>query len=255
VPPLRLALLCLLACLTALALGAAPASADHESWPGEGDAWQEQADAWPDEAPGRDEAQDFWGDEGVDDVAPAPQEPLPPAIPVLPAEPAAPAARPDRPGPVEDAAPPLVTGRTVKGKVARLRRDGKAAIPRGAPKRVRRVIAAANQIVGKPYKWGGGHGSLLDRGYDCSGAVGYALIRGASLMRSVMVSGRMARWGAGGAGRWITVYAHSGHVYLEVAGLRLDTSAYGDPSRRSGVRWRPVVGKRRGFHARHPVGL
>jgi hypothetical protein len=136
-----------------------------------------------------------------------------------------------------------------------MRKDGKAAVPRGAPKRVRRVIAAANQIVGKPYKWGGGHGSLLDKGYDCSGAVGYALIRGASLMRSVMVSGQMARWGSAGAGKWVTVYAHSGHVYMEVAGLRLDTSPYGDPSRRSGVRWRPVVGRRGGFAARHPAGL
>ena len=70
-----------------------------------------------------------------------------------------------------------------------------------------------------------------------------------------MVSGQYARWGAGGAGRWVSVYAHSKHAYMEVAGLRLDTSPVGDPTGRRGVRWRPAIGRRNGFHARHPVGL
>jgi len=145
-------------------------------------------------------------------------------------------------------------GKTIAGKVALVRADGKAAIPRGAPKRVRQLIAAANQIVGKPYRWGGGHARVADRGYDCSGAVSYALIR-AGLLRAPRVSGRLARWGSAGAGRWIAVYANRGHVYLEVAGLRLDTSAVGDRNGRTGVRWRPVIGRRSGFSARHPVGL
>jgi cell wall-associated NlpC family hydrolase len=253
VPPLRWTLL---ACLTVLLLLPATARGSHDTiLHGEGDPTAEQVedwtseDAWPDE--GYDEAEDFWGDE--------PEQAEPPALPVLPAEVWEQQPRERRPPqparPQEPQLPALVTGRTVKGKVARLRKDGKAAIPRGAPKRVRRIIAAANQIVGKPYKWGGGHGSLIDRGYDCSGAVGYALIRGASLMRTPMVSGQMARWGSAGAGRWVTVYAHSGHVYMEVAGLRLDTSPYGDPTRRSGVRWRATVGRRSGFTARHPLGL
>jgi cell wall-associated NlpC family hydrolase len=255
VPPLRWTLL---ACLLVLLALPATARASHETLPGEGDPtaeqvedWTDGDDAWPGDEEEPDEAADFWGEE----------EPEQPELPVLPTEiwedRPAPREQPrpsERPRPTESL-PPLVTGKIVKGKIARLRRDGKAAIPRGAPKRVRRIIAAANQIVGKPYKWGGGHGSLVDRGYDCSGAVGYALIRGAALMRSPMVSGQMARWGASGAGRWVTVYAHSGHVYLEVAGLRLDTSPYGDPTRRSGVRWRAVVGRRGGFRARHPLGL
>ena len=70
-----------------------------------------------------------------------------------------------------------------------------------------------------------------------------------------MVSGSLARWGAAGPGSWVTVYAHKTHVYVEVAGLRLDTSPFGDRSGLSGVRWRPVVGQRRGFKVRHPVGL
>jgi hypothetical protein len=154
--------------------------------------------------------------------------------------------------PVEELAP--VTSTYIAGKVARMRTDGRAAIQRGAPKRVRSLIAQYNRIVGKRYKWGGGHAKLVDTGYDCSGAVGYGLIKG-GLLRTTMVSGQFARWGAGGAGRWVTIYAHSEHVYMEIAGLRLDTSPVGDRSGRSGVRWRPVIGQRRGFKVRHPVGL
>lgn len=155
--------------------------------------------------------------------------------------------------PVEEELPP-VTSSFVSGREARMRTDGKAAIPRGAPKRVRDLIAQYNRIVGKRYKLGGGHGKLADTGYDCSGAVGYGLIKG-GLLRTTMVSGSFARWGAAGAGRWVTVYAHQSHVYIEIAGLRLDTSSVGDRSGRSGVRWRPVIGKRGGFKVRHPVGL
>lgn len=144
--------------------------------------------------------------------------------------------------------------RTVRGRVARIRTDGRAAIPRSAPKAVKRVLAAANLIVGKPYKWGGGHAKLRDSGYDCSGAVGYALIR-AGLLNGSMVSGTFARWARAGAGRWISIHANAGHVYMEVAGLRLDTSAVADPGGAKGVRWRPVIGRRTGFHTRHLAGL
>ncbi|WP_210496074.1 hypothetical protein [Patulibacter sp. SYSU D01012] len=144
--------------------------------------------------------------------------------------------------------------RTVPGRVARVRTDGRVAIPRAAPATVKRVLSAANRIIGKPYKWGGGHGRLVDSGYDCSGAVSYALIR-SGLLGSPMTSGLLARWGRHDAGRWIAVYATSGHVYMEVAGVRLDTSPVGDPAGRDGVRWRPLIGRRAGFHTRHPAGL
>jgi hypothetical protein len=62
-------------------------------------------------------------------------------------------------------------------------------------------------------------------------------------------------WGAGGAGQWITVYTNPGHAYAVIAGLRLDTSAAGDPSGAKGPRWRPVLRSSHGFKARHPVGL
>jgi cell wall-associated NlpC family hydrolase len=150
--------------------------------------------------------------------------------------------------------PTIPVTRMIAGKVAQLRTDGKAAIPRGAPKVVQAVIAAANRIIGKPYKWGGGHAKLIDKGYDCSGSVSFALI-GAGLLAAPMVSGTLARWDAAGNGRWISVYANNGHVYMEVAGLRLDTSPVGDATGRMGVRWRPLIGRRTGFHTRHPVGL
>ena len=86
-----------------------------------------------------------------------------------------------------------------------LRSDGTAAVPRDAPDRVRGLIAAANEIVGKPYRWGGGHGQLADSGYDCSGAVSYALI-GAHLLPTPLSSALFAGALPAGAGRWISVY-------------------------------------------------
>lgn len=143
---------------------------------------------------------------------------------------------------------------TVAGRTAMIRRNGLAAIPTGAPAAVRAILSAANQIIGKPYKWGGGHGRLFDSGYDCSGSVSFALIR-AGLLGYPMVSGSLAHWGAKGAGNYVSIYANAGHVYMEVAGLRLDTSSVGDPGGKSGVRWRPPIGKRFGFAVRHVAGL
>jgi cell wall-associated NlpC family hydrolase len=149
---------------------------------------------------------------------------------------------------------PVAKGPTVAGDTAMIRRNGLAAVPTGAPAAVRAIIGAANQIIGKPYKWGGGHGRLFDSGYDCSGSVGYALIR-AGLLGYPMVSGTIAHWGANGVGRFVTIYANKSHAYMEVAGLRLDTSSVGDGGGQSGVRWRPPIGKRFGFAVRHIAGL
>ena len=114
-------------------------------------------------------------------------------------------------------------GRTSATCGARILDDGRALPPAGAPPEVRAVIEAANRIVDTPYVWGGGHRSWKDRGYDCSGAVGYAL-HGAGMLDYTMVSGTMAdHWGERGVGRWITVHANDSHVYMVVAGLRFDT--------------------------------
>lgn len=129
---------------------------------------------------------------------------------------------------------------------------GKAIAPAGAPEAVKQVIAAANQIRHRPYVWGGGHVSWSSRGYDCSGAVGYAL-HGAGLLDVTMVSGQLESWGEAGAGQWITVYANRQHVFMVVAGLRFDTR--GDPPGVSGPRWHRAWVTPSKFVARHPTGL
>lgn len=129
---------------------------------------------------------------------------------------------------------------------------GRAIAPLNAPAAVRHVITSANKIRTKPYIWGGGHGRWWDRGYDCSGAVSFAL-HGGRLLSSPLPSGSMETWGAPGPGRWITVYANAGHAYAVIAGLRWDTA--GNTSG-SGPRWHEDLGAAAGgrFVARHPVG-
>ncbi len=127
---------------------------------------------------------------------------------------------------------------------------GRAIAPLDAPAAVRRVIDAANRIRTKPYVWGGGHGSWWDRGYDCSGAVSFAL-RGGGFLDSPLPSGPMEHWGKPGRGRWITVYANAGHAYAVIAGLRWDTSGN---THGTGPRWHPEMADDRGFVVRHPHG-
>lgn|SRR5215207_38385 len=153
--------------------------------------------------------------------------------------------QPDRNGGTKYEATAAPAGR------AMLSADGRTAVaPADAPQPVKDAIAAANEITGKPYRYGGGHGSFRDSGYDCSGAVSYAL-HGAGLVRSPLDSSGFMRWGSGGRGKWITVYAHSGHAYVVIAGLRFDTSGRGE----DGPRWRPEPRSSSGFVARHPAGL
>ena len=136
----------------------------------------------------------------------------------------------------------------VPGQTAKLGADGKAIAPAGAPAAVQAAIAAANEISDTPYLWGGGHGSFESSGYDCSGAVSYAL-HGGGLVASPLDSTGYMFWGDAGAGRWITVYANSGHAYVVIAGLRFDTSGGAGP------RWHADARSSAGFVARHPSGL
>jgi peptidoglycan hydrolase-like protein with peptidoglycan-binding domain len=121
---------------------------------------------------------------------------------------------------------------------------------RGRGRVVRRVIAAANRIASKPYKWGGGHGRWRDTGYDCSGSVSYALHGGGLLKRSRDSSGFM-RYGKPGKGKRITIYANPGHVFMVINGRRFDTSG----QRTTGSRWQPTMRSTRGYVARHPAGF
>jgi len=134
---------------------------------------------------------------------------------------------------------------------AALAADGRTAVaPPSAPPAVHAAIAAANRIVTKPYRYGGGHAKVEDSGYDCSGAVSYAL-SGAGLLRAPLDSTGFMSYGEAGPGTWISVYAHGGHAYVVIAGLRFDTSGRGE----DGPRWRPESRSAARFTVRHPPGL
>jgi cell wall-associated NlpC family hydrolase len=131
---------------------------------------------------------------------------------------------------------------------------GIAAAPEDAPLAVQRIIWAANRIIGRPYVFGGGHRSFISHGYDCSGTVSFAL-HGGRLLKTPLDSSQFAIWGRGGQGRWMTVLTNPGHAYLDIAGLRLDTSAADDPSNQQGPAWRPLRPGNPGYTLRHPGGL
>ena len=146
---------------------------------------------------------------------------------------------------------PEPTASAPAGEKATLGADGLAVAPASAPQEVQDAIAAANRIVGKPYKYGGGHGKWEDSGYDCSGAMSYAL-HGAGLVNRARTSGDYMRWGKAGKGSWITVYAHSGHGFLVIAGLRFDT---GWNNSGQGPRWSDDMRPTGEYAIRHPSGL
>lgn len=139
---------------------------------------------------------------------------------------------------------------TVQGSRAVVR-NGVAFAPANAPDAVKRAIWATNGIRRMPYKWGGGHGSFQDSGYDCSGTVSYALHH-AGVLSSPIPSNEMRGFGQRGRGRWITVYCRNGHTFAVIAGLRLDTTGYYG---NEGPRWRAEGRDTWGFEARHPAGL
>jgi cell wall-associated NlpC family hydrolase len=141
----------------------------------------------------------------------------------------------------------------VPGSLARYV-NGLAAAPMSAPASVQQVIWAGNQIIGLPYIFGGGHASFDSPGYDCSGTVSFAL-HGSNLLTTPEDSSELMAYGSHGAGRWISIFGNSGHAYMDVAGLRLDTSAADDPSNQQGPRWRPLRSENGGYTVRHPLGL
>ncbi|MGI8438123.1 MAG: peptidoglycan endopeptidase [Chthoniobacterales bacterium] len=147
------------------------------------------------------------------------------------------------------------TGPVIPGTRAVLR-GGTALAPAQAPAAVKRAIWAANQLRAKPYRYGGGHKSFRDSGYDCSGTISYAL-GAAGMVKSPMSSSEFRGFGARGAGKWITVYARNGHTFALIAGLRLDTTPYNTMrrDRHWAPRWQPTPRAPRGFEARHPAGL
>jgi hypothetical protein len=129
--------------------------------------------------------------------------------------------------------------------------NGEAYAPSEAPASVRRAIAAANQINHLPYQFGGGHGRPC-YGLDCSGTVSHVLSE-AGLMRGSMPSKGFKNYGKAGPGKYITVYARDGHVFMTICGLRFDTTSNG--SGHVGPRWMDKPRNTKGFKARHPAGV
>ncbi|HUN78065.1 MAG TPA: hypothetical protein VMU32_04020 [Solirubrobacteraceae bacterium] len=133
--------------------------------------------------------------------------------------------------------------------------DGQIPIPQGIPEVVQRVIAGANAIADFPYVYGGGHASFVSNSYDCSGSVSYALAAG-GLLSAPETSGALESWGEPGPGKWITIYANAGHVYMYVniggRWMRFDTVGRSGPY---ASRWQPEMRSNEGFVARHPPNL
>jgi hypothetical protein len=166
-------------------------------------------------------------------------------------------------GPVPAVAP-------VPGSVAVIMPNGLARPPAQAPVPVQRLIAAGDEIVDQPYLWGGGHTQPLTQlaaGYDCSGATSFVLYH-AGLYPGPMAQAAAAyvSWGVSGDGQWVTVFANTGHVWLAVAGIVLNTAWYAPVQPRtpdSGPRWQPsstiplqLAGDLYGaFARRHPEGF
>ncbi|HEU5142996.1 MAG TPA: hypothetical protein VFU04_07560 [Solirubrobacterales bacterium] len=134
------------------------------------------------------------------------------------------------------------------GQEAEYISESQASVPAAAPPAVKAAIEAANSIAHLPYLWGGGHGSFESSGYDCSGAVSFAL-HGGGFLDSPLDSTGLTTWGEPGPGQWITVYGNAGHAWMTIAGLAFDTSGGAGP------RWHPTpVYSGEGFIARHPPG-
>ncbi|MGJ8725669.1 MAG: peptidoglycan endopeptidase [Roseibacillus sp.] len=135
-----------------------------------------------------------------------------------------------------EVATPLVT----------LGKDGRAVASAEAPKIVKKAVAAGNKLIGKPYKYGGGHAQFEDTGYDCSGAASFFL-REIGAMKGVRSSGGFFEFGEKGKGRYLTVWVRKGHVFVTVAGVRFDTQGQTEAD---GPRWTRKVRDKEKFQAR-----
>jgi Transglycosylase SLT domain len=144
-----------------------------------------------------------------------------------------------------------------------------ALIPIAAPPVVQAMVVAGNELQRLPY---GPEGHPDPRGAsreDCSSTVNYVLYRSgirpiAEILRDNPLAQDYVRWGLPGPGRWVTIYsttAPTNHVFIVLAGLRLDTSHNGTdvgPNRNEdGPRWRILDGipTWARWSVRHPPGL
>ncbi len=148
--------------------------------------------------------------------------------------------------------------------------DGHLALaPADAPPPVVAMIAAGNALQDLPYGPAGHPDPVGAPNEDCSSTVNYVLYRGgvrslAEIVRDNPLAQSYVNWGLPGPGRWVTIYATTtptDHVFVVIAGLRLDTSHNGTdvgPNRdQDGPRWRVLgyIPTWAPWSVRHPPGL
>ncbi|HTA36003.1 MAG TPA: lytic transglycosylase domain-containing protein [Solirubrobacteraceae bacterium] len=144
-----------------------------------------------------------------------------------------------------------------------------ALVPSAAPLVVKAMLVAGDELQSLPYGPGGHpdpRGALEE---DCSSTVNYVLYRsGVRPIDEIVKDNPLAQdyvdWGLPGPGRWVTIYATTSptdHVFIVIAGLRLDTSHNGTdvgPNRdEDGPRWRVLdhIPTWAHWSVRHPPGL
>jgi len=144
-----------------------------------------------------------------------------------------------------------------------------ALIPTEAPFVVQAMIVAGNELQGLRYGPGGHPDPRGTSEEDCSSTVSYVLYRAGvrqigEIVRENPLAQDYVHWGLAGPGRWVTIYATdvpSPHVFIVIAGLRLDTSHNGTdfgPNRdQDGPRWRisDTIPTWAHWSVRHPPGL
>ncbi|GAC1436150.1 MAG: hypothetical protein NVSMB51_06880 [Solirubrobacteraceae bacterium] len=141
----------------------------------------------------------------------------------------------------------------VRGRHATLHSGGGVGVRSGQgslPRRIRWATVAADRIAHRPYRYGGGHGSFRDSGYDCSGSVSYVL-HAARALAAPLDSSQLESYGLPGHGRWITIYANGGHAFMTIGHHRFDTSGQSA----GGSRWQARGRSGAGYVVRHPPGL
>ena len=153
-------------------------------------------------------------------------------------------------GPDTRSALGIGSGATLHQRHLRSPHHHSASAQTGPPGAIGAMIAAGNRIAGLPYIWGGGHGSFVAAGYDCSGSVSYVL-HAAGLLASPEDSSALEGYGLPGPGKYITIYANAGHAWMTINGRRFDTGAMGA----GGSRWASSPRSGAGFVVRHPPGF
>ena len=163
-----------------------------------------------------------------------------------------------------------VTGKSIPGQTAKIEANGTADVPADAPLQVQLAIAAGNRIIDTYYN--AQRPEYLDRlypWYDCSASTDWVLYHSQLNLPGVTVGGSSAgdssdleTFGDSGAGQWITVFASSGHAFIEVAGIVLDTAHFAPTMPGgSGPRWQPAsilpsqLADGNVWTQRHPPGL